>query len=255
MPGPVPPASAASPGSKPGASGQLPGGRLKSAWKTGPDGKTVFRLIPPLVLWWVWAAFAAANIIDLAIQAHDYLAVEVTVGLLAVSGIFYVCTLRPRVVSDADGLTVYNPFRDYRVPWGAITGVYVGDSVEIGYRRPEPKPEKTLYAWALYSPRRARARSELRGSFGLGKARQRYDSRSPRRFEVPDASLGKMSQQAKELASKHPSHIMAGELARRRAEAERAGAAEGVVTARWDWLAIAVVLVPIAALIPLIITR
>lgn len=259
MPGPVPPASAAAPGPKPGTSGQLPGGgRLRSAWKTGPDGKTVFRLVPPLVLWWIWVVFAAGNMIDLAIQAHDRLALEVTVGLLAATGIFYVCTLRPRVVSDADGLTVYNPFRDFRLPWGAITGVYVGDSVEIGARRAEPKKEKTVYAWALYSPRRSRARAELRGSlgFGMGKSRQRYDTRSRRRFEVPDgAGMGKMSQEAKDLASKHPSHLMAGELARRRGEAERAGKTEGVLSARWDWLAIAVVVVPIAVLIPLLIVR
>jgi hypothetical protein len=193
--------------------------------------------------------------IDLAIQAHDRLALEVTVGLLAATGIFYVCTLRPRVVSDAEGLTVYNPFRDYRLPWGAITGVYVGDSVEIGARRAEPKRDKTVYTWALYSPRRSRARAELRGSLGIGKGRQRNGPPSRRRFEVPDAGMGKMSQQAKDLASQHPSHIMAGELARRRGDAERAGAAEGVLSARWNWLAIAVVVVPIAALIPLLIVR
>lgn len=256
MPGPVPPAGSATPGPQLGVPAQ-PGqsGRLRSPWKTGPDGKTVFRLIPPLVLWWAWVAFAVANIADLAIQSHNWLAVQVTVGLLALTGVFYVCTLRPRVVSDADGLTVYNPFRDYRVPWGAITGIYVGDSVEIGCRRAGPRPEKTVYAWALYSPRRARARADLGVGFGMGRGRQRSEPGARRRFEAPGAAAARMSQQARDLAAKHPSHIMAGELARRRDAAEQAGAADGVVTSRWDWRAIAAVVVPAVALIPLLIIR
>ena len=31
-------------------------------------GREVFRLVPPVILWWVWLAFVAANIADFAIQ-------------------------------------------------------------------------------------------------------------------------------------------------------------------------------------------
>ena len=140
-PGPVPPSGPV----PPAPAGQFPGtSRLKSAWKTGPDGRTVFRLIPPLVLWWIWVAFVAINFIDLAIQGRDRFGLEVACTLLLGTGIMYVCTVRPRIVTDDDGITVVNPFRDHTVPWGVVTGVFVGDSVEIGAERPPPKRKDHL---------------------------------------------------------------------------------------------------------------
>ena len=82
-PGPVPPSGPVPPGQAPGPAGQFPGAsRLKSAWKTDPDGRTVFRLIPPLVLWWIWVAFVVINFIDLAIQGHDRFGLEVACALM-----------------------------------------------------------------------------------------------------------------------------------------------------------------------------
>jgi hypothetical protein len=242
-PGPVPPSGPVPPGP---SSGQFPGAsRLKSAWKTGPDGRTVFRLIPPLVLWWIWVAFVAINFIDLAIQGRDRFGLEVACTLLLATGIMYVCTVRPRIITDDDGITVVNPFRDHIVPWGLVTGVFVGDSVEIGAERPPPKKEKTIYSWALYSPRRARARAEMRSSFRAGPNRQRLDAQHRRRrFEVDPESFGRVPQQAKDLASRHPSHIMAGELARRREAAVGQGAQGGTLKGRWDWLGVGAVVLP-----------
>jgi hypothetical protein len=281
MPGPVPPdpvasaAGATAAGPVPTGSGQAAGVAsrgvggsttiLKSAWRTTEDGRTIFRLMPPLVLWWVWVAFALANIIDLAIQSHSWFAVQVTAVLLVVTGLMYVCTLRPRVISDDAGLTVLNPFRDYRVPWGGVAGVYLGDSVEIQCERPAPKPEKTVYSWALYSPRRSRARAELRSGTGARKWRQRHDYRAQRRYDIAPGetweaganrretpSFARMPDKARELASQHPSHVMAAELARRCDAARGAGAAGGVVEGHWAWLPIAAVLVPIALMISVI---
>ncbi len=200
MPGPVPPdpvrpaGGAATAGPVPAGAGQAAAGAsrgaggstsiLKSAWRTTEDGRTVFRLMPPLVLWWVWVAFAVANLADLIIQSHNWFSVEVTAVLLLVTGLMYVCTLRPKVITDASGLTVLNPFRDYQVPWGGVSGVYLGDSVEIQCERPAPRPEKTVYSWALYSPRRSRARAELRSGAGARKWRQRPDYRAQRRYEI-----------------------------------------------------------------------
>jgi hypothetical protein len=246
-PGPVPPSGPVPPGQAPSPAGSFPGAsRLRSAWKTGPDGKTVFRLIPPLVLWWVWVVFAAVNWIDLAIQSRDRFGLEVAAALLLATGIMYVCTVRPRIISDDSGLTVINPFRDYIVPWALVTGVYIGDSVEIGCERPAPKTEKTIYSWALYSPRRARAKAEMRSSFRAGPHRQRQDAlRARRRFEVADpSSFGKAPDKAKELASQHASHIMAGELARRCEQAKSKGAVGGTLVGRWDWIGVAAVLLP-----------
>ena len=245
-PGPVPPSGPVPPGQAPGPAGQFPGAsRLKSAWKTGPDGRTVFRLVPPLVLWWVWVAFVVVNLVDLAIQGHDRFGLEVAAALVFATGIMYVCTVRPRIISDDNGLTVVNPFRDYTVPWGIVTGVFVGDSVEIGCERPAPKKEKTIYSWALYSPRRARARAEMRSSFRAGPNRRRSDAmRARRRFEVDPSTFGKAPDKAKELASQHPSHIMAGELARRCEKARDKGAVGGTMEGRWDWAGVAAVVLP-----------
>jgi hypothetical protein len=277
MPGPVPPGpppagGAATAGPVPaGAAGQAAAGVsggagsttiLKSAWRTTDDGRTVFRLMPPLVLWWVWVAFALANVIDLIVQSHDWFSVEVAAVLLLVTGLMYVCTLRPRVITDARGLTVLNPFRDYQVPWGGVSGVYLGDSVEIQCARPAPRPEKTVYSWALYSPRRSRARAELRSGAGGRKWRQRHDYRAQGRYETgagasrqATPSFARMPDKARELASQHPSHIMAAELARRCDEARQAGVPGGVVQGRWAWLPIASVVLPVALLIVVIVAR
>jgi hypothetical protein len=244
------------PGPASGLGGNFPGtSRLRSAWKTGPDGKTVFRLIPPLVLWWIWVVFAVVNLADLAIQSRDRFGLEVAAALVLATGVMYVCTVRPRIISDDDGLTVVNPFRDYIVPWGLVTGVYIGDSVEIGCERPPPKKEKTIYSWALYSPRRSRAKAEMRSGFRAGPHRQRQDAlRARRRFEVADPStFGKAPDKAKELASQHASHIMAGELARRSEQAKSQGAQGGNLVGRWDWVGVAAVLVPAILLVLVIV--
>lgn len=266
MPGPVGPSGSAGPGpagSGPAAGSQKPGAAgLKTAWKTGADGRTTFRLIAPLVLWWAWVVFAVANVADLAIQSHDRFALQVTVAILLVTGLMYACALRPKVITDAGGVTVRNPFRDYLVPWGGVTGVYVGDSVEFQCHRPPPKPDKTIYSWALYSPRRARARAELRTGFGARKSRAQDQRRRRRGYEPlgPPSSFGKLPDQAKEIASQHPSHAMAGELARRCEAARQAGAADGVLadgvlTGRLAWLPIAAAVVPLVALIVVIVAR
>jgi hypothetical protein len=151
-----------------------PAAGTKPVWKTDEQGRTTFRLTGPLVLWWAWVVFAVVNLLDLVIQSRDWFSLEITGALLVVTGFMYACALRPRVVTDATGVTVRNPFRDYRVPWPCMDGVFLGDSVEIQYRPPDAPPDsepKTVYAWALYSPRRARARSELRMASGRQGAR------------------------------------------------------------------------------------
>lgn len=269
MPGPVPvnsvPASGVPSAGLPGPGGtaavaagsRAPGtSRLQSAWKTTADGKTVFRLMPPLVLWWGWVAFAAANLIDLAIQSPDYFSIEIAAILAVVTGIMYACTLRPKVISDADGLTIRNPLRDYRVPWGGVAGVLLGDSVEIQCERPAPKKTKTVYSWALYSPRRARARAELRIGFGNRQERDRHDRRARRRYEVPDtAAFGRMPDKAKEMAAQHASQVMAAELARRCDLARKDGASVGVLAGQWAWRPFAAVLIPIAAFVAIVLAR
>jgi hypothetical protein len=230
---------------------------VRSVWKTDAVGRTTFRLHAPLVLWWCWVVFAVANLIDLAVQSRDWFSFEITGALLVVTGFMYACALRPRVISDASGLTVRNPFREYQVSWGRVAGVFLGDSVEISYEQPPAEP-KTIYSWALYSPRRARARAELRMATGM--RRSQYNQRQQRKYHVdPSASYGRAPAQAREMSRQHPSHVMAGELGRRWNEAQAAGAGaevtEGTVVARWAWWPIGGVVVPIAFLVAVILAH
>jgi hypothetical protein len=255
--GPVPPGTPAPP-----APGQLPGsGRFRSAWKTGEDGRTTFQLVPPLVLFWIWTAFAAANVADLAIESHDWLALQISIGLVLATGLMFACAFRPKIITDDEGLTVRNPFLDHIVPWGLVSGIYIGDSVEIGYHRPPPKKEKTVYSWALYSPRRARAKAELR--MARGPRRQQQDAwRARKRFEVDTRALGRAPQEAKDIANLHASHIMATELAKRCQAARGGQSAEGAVPSftervrnTADWPAVLAAVVPAAAFIAVLVAR
>jgi hypothetical protein len=194
----------------------------------------VFRHPTPLIIWWVWVAFAAANFIDVAVVEPGVTLLKVTVGLLAVTGIAYATTLHARVESDDNGVTVYNPLRNHRAPWGAVEGIFLGDSVEFVCHRTAPKKPKTIYSWALYSSRRSRARSQMQRNF-FGTRRVEINSRAP--------------VEAAELARKASAQLMATELGRLAVEARENGAQSAVLTSRWSWLPTAAILLPIAALI------
>jgi hypothetical protein len=235
---PMPTAAPTPPASKPVASG-LPGraAASKLPWKATAEGKAVFRREAPLVLWWIWVAFAVFNFADVAVRDHDYFSFELTAGLLAVTAVMYACTLRPRVVADDDAIHVYNPYRDHLVRWGAVKGVYLGDSVEVSCTRPSPKKDKTIYCWALYSGRRSRRRTQLRAD--------RHEAR------VTGLTAAEIS------ALRRPDvvNLMAAELGRRSTAAKERGAAQATLASRWSWLPVAYLVVPAAALLALVMAR
>ena len=206
-------------------------------WKTTAEGMAVFRRPAPLMLFWVWVAFALFNFFDVAARDHDYFSLELTAGLLAVTAVMYACTLRSRVTADADTVRVYNPYRDHVAPWGAVSGVYLGDSVELRCARPGPKSTHTIYCWALYSGRRSRQRAQLRS------ARQQARTAGRAQAEIGD------------LSQVDAAHLMAAELGRRLTAAKQRGVPEAVVTSRWAWQPTAYLLVPAAALLVLVLAR
>ena len=184
-----------------------------------PDGRRMYRLATPQVVWWAWVALAALSLGDLLIQGHDYLSLKFALGLLTVTGLVFACTLWPRVIADDDGLTVQNPFRKFYIPWGAVRGIFLADSVEIQCARRLQKKDKTVYSWALSSARRGRARSRLHGS----QAEQGRRSRP--------SSYGRLPGQAKELVKMTQAEVMAREMAKISEEAKArrgAGAAAGL---------------------------
>ncbi len=96
--------------------------------------REVFRLAPPLILWWVWVAFAVANVVDFAVQGTSVrFTVVVSAILVTVTGLVYALALRPRVIAEQAGLTIVNPFRDHHVPWAAIQTVDTDEWVRVHY--------------------------------------------------------------------------------------------------------------------------
>jgi hypothetical protein len=203
-------------------------------WKERPGGRTIFRMPAPLILWWAWVAFALATLVNLVVSRLDIHALQAAAVLLLVTGVMYACTLHARVESDAGGVTVYNPLLEHRAPWGAVEGIYLGDSVEFHCIRPAPKKVKKVYTWALYSRRRARARAQMQPMFLL----------SSRRMVSPRAPS-----EAAALAKQPAAQVMAAELGRRATDARERGAPAGFLRRRWSWLPLTAIGVPAALLV------
>jgi Bacterial PH domain len=204
------------------------------------DTTKVFRLPAPIVLWWVWVVFAVANLADLAIQGHDRLSVQIAIGLLAVTGVVYACAFRPRVITDAGGLTMLNPLREYRVPWARVTDVYLGESVQVHVAATTGKG-KVLHSWALYSPSRSRLKAEARGR------------RMDRNLASRPGGYARMPVEAREVAKKHPAELMAREIQSLAQKARERGAPDGPVVASWAWSSLAAMLVPTLLLVLVIV--
>lgn len=234
-----------------------------SAGRLTGDGKRVYRMSPPVVIWWCWIALLVLSAGDLVIQGHEFVSVQFAFATLAATGLVFACTLWPRVIAGDDGLTVQNPFRTFEAPWGAVQGIFLADSVEVKCVRAPgrggEKKDKTIYCWSLSSPRRSRARSQLRTV--------QWD----RGRRSPPAGYSQLSQQAKEVAKLGPAEVIARELAAlsdlARARVAADSSAASVVTAaanghgqaaisalsaaglsaRWAWQPLAAVLLPALA--------
>jgi Bacterial PH domain len=166
-----------------------------------PDGRRVYRLTTPVVVWWVWVGLAVLSLGDLIIQGHDYLSVKFALGTLTVTGLVFACTLWSKVIADDDGITVRNPFRVFTIPWAAVRGIFLADSVEIQCARGPQKKDKTVYTWALSSTRRTRAKAKLHGwQWEQGKRNRPSD-------------YGQLPGDAKELVKMSATEVMAREMA------------------------------------------
>jgi Bacterial PH domain len=192
----------------------------------------VFRRTGPVVVWWVWLAFALFNVVDLAIQGSGHFAAVVTAVLVAVTGVVYACALRPRVIASDAGLAVKNPARDHRIPWGAVEAVDVGDWVRV-HCAPAPGATsgKTIDCWALFAPARYRRKA--------GRTAQ------TRAF----AAGAKVSDEARSLMSMTVVQAMAREMNERAQRERAAGAAGGAAAASWAWPSLAAMILPALALI------
>ncbi len=199
--------------------------------RTGASGiREVFRLAPPIVLWWIWVAFVAANIADYAVQGlpSARFGVALGLGLLLATGVIYALALRPKVIADAAGVTVINPLRSQHIPWSRIESVDTGEWVRIRYTpapAPAPAPPaataRTVNCWALYVSASSR-RKIARGPVAVPRAgiwrRLPSLAQPPGGGATPDARL---PEEARYLASLPPAQAIAIRLDTR-ARRERA---------------------------------
>jgi hypothetical protein len=219
----------------------------------GGADREVFRSPSAVAVWWVWVLFAVGNLIDLAVQGRDHLSVVAACILLFVTGVVYVTARRPRVIVDADGLTVVNPVGDHRVGWPAVV---TADATELLRLRCEwPDGDRTgrraIYAWAVHSSRRRQVSAELRA--------QRQSRRGARGFGQSGLSGIDRPGGYGAAPAKPPEPVPLGVDANRvvatitaRAEQARLDAPDVKAVApdsTWNWPAIAAVAVPGLALV------
>jgi hypothetical protein len=205
----------------------------------------MFRLKAPVVIFYIWLAFAVFNVVDLALQAKPRFALEVSLVVLIITGVAYACGLRPRVIADDRGLTVINPIREWHLPWSSLRAVDVRDWVRFtcaGRSRP-------VESWALFATARVKRNSRERA--------KTYVSRNPAIQRFSDETTQQLMTQPEVviIANHIEARMRAEEAAAKRAQkaAAKAGEApasdESAVTARWAWLSIAAVIVPAVALV------
>jgi len=218
-------------------------------WKrAAPDDQTVYRLMTPVIFWWAWVVFAVILVLQSLISDHDYLSVELAAGVAAVTAVVYATALRPKVISDDDGLRVFNPVQDHRIGWGGLSSVYPGDSVELSCARPAPREARKIYCWAVYSGRRSRVRAEARAKRSRTGG---YGSGFGGGFGIPSRAPAEVQVRAKQDAVQ----VVAAEISRRSADAQQRGAPPAVLESTWAWWPIAFFLVPAAVLLGLVFAR
>ena len=138
--------------------GSVPVGRKKRADTTG--GPQTFRSPTALVVWWVWLLFAAANLIDLAVQGRDHVSLVAAAILVLATGVAYVTAQRPRIIADSAGVTVVNPLRDHHIGWAGVTKVDLADLLRIHYQ--DQDRDKAIYSWAVHYSRRRQFSAEAK---------------------------------------------------------------------------------------------
>ena len=166
--------------------GSVPVGRKKRADATG--GAQTFRSPTAVVVWWIWLAFAAANLIDLAVQGRDHLSLVAAAILVLVTGAAYVTAQRPRIIADSAGVTVVNPLRNHHIGWAGVTNVDLADLLRI--HTSVQGRDKIIHAWAVHYSRRRKLTAETRARRTAARARSGRPSFGVDRYGSSGRDLG-----------------------------------------------------------------
>jgi hypothetical protein len=180
---------------------------------------------------------AAVVLADVAVQGRDHLSLVAAALTLAITGIVYACALWPRVVADADGITVLNPVREYWVPWGAVDRVDIHGPLRVHCQVPEGAAKgRVISSWALQTSPRAVMRGQAR-------------ARRAVRRGAPPSGYGHYPREVQDVMARTSGEQAVHFLAERAQREQAAGAAGGLPRVRWAWPAIAAMAVPTALLL------
>lgn len=203
--------------------------------------REIYRMRTPVIVWWVWLAFAVLNAADLAIQWHHRASLVIGAVLATCTGVAFACAFRPRVIADDAGIVIRNPIRDCTVPWGEVKAVDVGEAVQVHFRMPDGT-EMVFPSWAMFSTSRARLKAELR-------SRRRADE-----LGKLSPSYRRLPAEARETMTRTDAEIVARTLDDRARRAHKAGAEAGTPALAWAWWPIAAMACPAIAAVVLILT-
>lgn len=231
---------------------------MTAAVNDGKDqgGRQVFRSPAAVVIWWLWALFALANLVDLAVQGRDRASLVATFILLLVTGIVYVTAYRPRIVAGDGDLVIVNPFRDHRVGWPAVAGADPTDLLRVRCEWPDGDrtARQAIYCWAVHSSRRRQVAAEMRA---------RRQSRPGGRGGFASGGglgwAGALGTSAEPSPEGDPLRVDSSRVVAtltERAERARAGTPPAPATApvaAWDWPAAASVVLPGVALLVILL--
>jgi hypothetical protein len=221
-------------------------------------GRRVFRSPFAVIIWWIWAVFALANLVDLAVQGRDRFSLLVAIGLLLLTGLMYAGAWLPRIVTDDDGLKISNPLREHKIGWAAVSLVEAAELVRVrcewpldgDQHRPAEVPaasgpadvpeeargatgKRVIYAWAVHSARRKERirelRKEVRGSRPGGYA--------------PAPAASSVAIDANQVAAE------LSEMAQRAHGPASAAVVAIPPVSGWHWPSIAAIVVPALALL------
>jgi hypothetical protein len=208
--------------------------------------RQTFRSPFSVVIWWVWALFAAGNLIDLAVQGRDHRSVVAAFILLLITGVVYSIAQAPRIVADGAGLTIMNPLRNHRIGWAAVAGIDATELLRVRCEWPLDggaggTGHRVLYSWAVHSSHRKRVAAELRAQrrSRRGRAAGPFAAFSPPESQAPPAPTA--------ADADHVVSILTGLAEQGRAMTPPQRAVPPLSS--WSWSAIAAIVVPALALL------
>jgi hypothetical protein len=205
-----------------------------------------FRSPFAVAIWWLWALFALGNLIDLAVQGRDHGSVDAAFVLLLITGVVYTVALRPRIVADSDGMMMANPLRDHRAGWAAVVGIDAAELIRVRCKWPQDDGgtgSRSIYSWAVHSSRRKQAAARMRAQRRA--ARAAPGGRGFGAFGTPPESARPPAPTAADADHVITALTALADQARAAAPDERA--VPPVST--WNWLAVAIIVVPALALL------